>query len=740
MKYCAGKCITAHTSKYPKIYITCTRRALRDLLWWEKTGKIHALVAAQVIKASALVLSSVKLNTPIVVTLCGTAADTVPTFSTSKQELRTIEKTKDKLESELILQAGQNYEEYANLLDMWQSEPGDADVPTPKDSTRTSSFSISHPAPSGAITPATPTSEIMTIAAITLSTAAAGTDVKVSPAPASADPTKARHHVLAEKRTGNQEEDRVAQAGREVGRKRPPGSISDRSASEKDHTPSTAESAEVEAGGRPKPIQIAKRRGRPAKVVRGRSHTIVAGKKSGPGRKRPRPTGTCSHDSAEDAALARKENGEGMGNWHFHSEQEEPDSKSLEEIGDARDLVVQAAKAALAPKKRPKIMRYSGNSTTVVDSNRMTVVDESSPAPASRVEDVDIAVLVSPTDGEESTTSRAEREREVTGRAGDEGVASGRERERGSGVDRRNASVGEIGTASTALSLVSLPSSAFALSGSPHHAAPRISVIGRTESNELFLPLGEKRLSEDVGNNAALCTPSPSCSSSSPSSYCPSSSVSVPAAAEEPTQRAACAEKKPENAEEKNQLAEAYRKSAIYRPSENTRVDAIRELGLLQASTKGCPPNGFEHLRIVSKLMSAPPGTPPRPENGVMANISTITAATATAGGAADAAPGTVGKHSSPEGGTVPDGRCGIVLNAEHARKIELARFVECQRRELEEEKRLCREELAPLEAELDSLKRKLRGKMKDVSERHACDRLAFQASLYGTHVTGVSS
>ena len=74
-----------------------------------------------------------------------------------------------------------------------------------------------------------------------------------------------------------------------------------------------------------------------------------------------------------------------------------------------------------------------------------------------------------------------------------------------------------------------------------------------------------------------------------------------------------------------------------------------------------------------------------------------------------------------------------MASTAEHAREIELARFAECQRRELEEAKRRCREELAPLEAEIETLKQKLRKRMKDVVEKHALDRAMFRASLYAT-------
>lgn len=68
--------------------------------------------------------------------------------------------------------------------------------------------------------------------------------------------------------------------------------------------------------------------------------------------------------------------------------------------------------------------------------------------------------------------------------------------------------------------------------------------------------------------------------------------------------------------------------------------------------------------------------------------------------------------------------------HVEHAREVKLARFAECQRRELEETKRGCRQELAPLEAELEALKRKLRERMKGVMDRHARDREAFEDSL----------
>ena len=76
-------------------------------------------------------------------------------------------------------------------------------------------------------------------------------------------------------------------------------------------------------------------------------------------------------------------------------------------------------------------------------------------------------------------------------------------------------------------------------------------------------------------------------------------------------------------------------------------------------------------------------------------------------------------------------GVMAVASTAEHAREIELARFAECQRRELEEAKRQCRAELAPLEAEIEALKQKLRKRMKGVVEKQALNREMFSASLY---------
>lgn len=121
-------------------------------------------------------------------------------------------------------------------------------------------------------------------------------------------------------------------------------------------------------------------------------------------------------------------------------------------------------------------------------------------------------------------------------------------------------------------------------------------------------------------------------------------------------------------------------------------------------------------------------------------SISASCATTGGDGGGAAAAiaedksePGTerrlgVGKAAAQAGMRVATASSSV----EHARDIELARFAECQRRELEEAKRRCREELAPLEAEIEALKQKLRKRMKGVMDRHAMNRAAFTASLYG--------
>lgn len=86
------------------------------------------------------------------------------------------------------------------------------------------------------------------------------------------------------------------------------------------------------------------------------------------------------------------------------------------------------------------------------------------------------------------------------------------------------------------------------------------------------------------------------------------------------------------------------------------------------------------------------------------------------------------GRPNAGRSGTVTG--AGAISSDDHARTVELARFAECQRRELQEEKRRCREELAPLEAELEALKQRLRVRMKSVTARQAKDLETFRAAL----------
>ena len=110
------------------------------------------------------------------------------------------------------------------------------------------------------------------------------------------------------------------------------------------------------------------------------------------------------------------------------------------------------------------------------------------------------------------------------------------------------------------------------------------------------------------------------------------------------------------------------------------------------------------------------------------------------------------GKASTPPGGGGMKGLAAVeeseskikrtmnqsLLN-EPALVVELARFEECQRRELSEEKRQCREELAPLEAELEALKQRLRVRMRDAVERQAEELEIYRAALFGTIGSNVS-
>lgn len=73
-------------------------------------------------------------------------------------------------------------------------------------------------------------------------------------------------------------------------------------------------------------------------------------------------------------------------------------------------------------------------------------------------------------------------------------------------------------------------------------------------------------------------------------------------------------------------------------------------------------------------------------------------------------------------------------------KKVQLAKFLECQRREIEQTKKTCREELAPLEAQLEALKRKLRERMKNAVEKQTREREKFCASLYGTEAVAAAA
>lgn len=405
------------------------------------------------------------------------------------------------------------------------------------------------------------------------------------------------------------------------------------------------------------------------------------------------------------------------------------------------------------PPKRAKVIDAGAGSAGAAASSAPIVVD-TAVKPVSRVEDVDAPVLVSATDGERGTNAANARAGEGKG-----GGQDGRPPKNGSGGR------GERVSPPPSPSISSPPS---VVCGGDGTKVPSARLAPAKLSPETPA-LTAKALGEDAAvlgceSDAAQRTCLPSSASSSCSLSSASSVAVADAGAGGGRRRSSSGDgDRPERADERGAAAgldmEAEAGTGAVAGGCSVEEHAA---GAEADGGKGKKDAGIELPPAAGKSGAKAKEEPPEqgtaaPESSVAtaaaANVAAAVASSSpSACGARPAAPAPARAGAGAAAPTAATARrsatqppsalptvaivSSVAATANEQcieKKVWLATFLECQRRELESTKESCRREL-------EALKQKLREKMKDAEDQQAKAREAFCGRLYGTDAAAAAA